>query len=136
MINRILQKITMGIAAGGLLTFIALTVIKFTHVKSTVDVIWLYMLASLILGVYFSLASFIFEIDSWSPLKQTIIHFLLTIGGFFLIAIPIGWIPFHFGTITFGIIIFTVMYMLNWASFYFYYKKVADKMNKQLHTNK
>ncbi|HEY4600715.1 MAG TPA: DUF3021 domain-containing protein [Cerasibacillus sp.] len=136
MINRILQKTTMGIAAGGLFTFIALTMIKFTHIESTVDVIWLYMFASLILGVYFGLSSFIFEIEAWSPLKQTIIHFLLTIGGFFLIAIPIGWIPLRFDTITVGIIIFSVIYMLNWTSFYFYYKKVADKMNKQLHTNK
>lgn len=132
MSNKIWNKVMMGIATGGLFTFIALTIIRFTQIKTTIEEIWLYMLASLIIGIYFGLSSFIFEKENWSPLKQTVIHFSFSIIGFFLIAIPIGWIPFRFFSIIAGIIVFVIIYILNWTGFYLYYKRIEASMNEHL----
>ncbi len=70
MIIEALRRSMMGIALGGIFTFVVLTIVKFTGADATVDQIWLYMLCSFILGIYFGLASFIFDDNGWSSLKK------------------------------------------------------------------
>src|SRR5690606_27353662 len=94
MIKEILKRSLVGIAFGGIATFIALTIIKFSHIEQSAAEVWNHMLASMLLGVYFGIASLIYETDKWNPLKKTIIHFGLSISAYFLIALPVGWIPF------------------------------------------
>ena len=132
MINEIVKRSMMGIAFGGIATFIALTIIKFAHIEQSAADVWGHMLASILLGIYFGIASLIYETDKWSPLKKTIIHYTLSLTVYFLIALPIGWIPFTTLSITIGILLFTVIYALYWLGFLLYFKKVESAMNKQL----
>lgn len=132
MIFEIIKRSMIGIAFGGIFTFIALTIMKFNDIEGTISEVWIHMLASFVLGVYYSLSSFIYEYDGWSPLKKTMIHFSLSIIVYFLIAIPIGYIPLHPLSIILGIVIFIVVYVLFWIGYFLYYKKIEASMNEQL----
>ncbi|HLQ98243.1 MAG TPA: DUF3021 domain-containing protein [Candidatus Dormibacteraeota bacterium] len=132
----VLKRVMIGIAYGGISTFIALTVLMILEINPPVAQIWLYTLAGFMLGIYFGVASFIFEIDKWSPLKTTVIHFLLSIAFYFMIALSIGWIPFTFTAIIISIFIFTAVYCIYWLGYRTYYKRVEDDLNKNLHKKK
>lgn len=132
MMIEILKRGMIGVAFGGIYTFVALTIIKFNHIEVSISEVWTHMLASLILGIYFGLSSFIYENERWSPLKKTVIHFSLSIIVFFLIAIPIGWIPFQILSILLGILLFIIMYSLYWTGYYLYFKKMENDLNEQL----
>ncbi|HAM81702.1 DUF3021 domain-containing protein [Ornithinibacillus bavariensis] len=136
MIKEILRRGLYGIAFGGIATFIALTIIKFAHFEETAAEVWNHMLASFGLGIYFGLASYIFETEKWSPLRKTITHYTLSIFVYILIALPVGWIPFNFKAVAIGILLFTVLYSLYWTGFFIYYKRNVDSMNEQLGKNR
>lgn len=132
MIKEIVKRSITGIAFGGIATFIALTIMKFAHIEGNISEVWNHMLASFVLGIYFGLASFIFETERWSPLGKTIIHFSLSILVYFIIAIPLIWIPFNFIAIGIGIVLFSIVYSVYWTGFYLYFKRVEVSMNEQL----
>jgi len=128
----ILKRVFNGIAWGGLATFIALTVLMIFNINPEVSIIWLYMVASFVFGIYFGLASFIFIIDHWSPLKKTIIHFSLSIIVYFAIALPLGWIPLTPIAITLSAFGFILVYIIFWFGYTLYYKKIETSLNDSL----
>ncbi|WP_164670836.1 DUF3021 domain-containing protein [Virgibacillus doumboii] len=133
MIIEAIKRSMTGIAFGGIVTFIALTIVKFTGTNASVSQIWNYMLCSFIIGIYFGLASFIFEDNGWSYLKQTVIHFILSIVIYFIISLFIAnWIPFTIAAILFSFLGFIFVYALFWIGYYLYYKKVEESMNANL----
>ena len=132
----ILKRAMYGIAYGGIYTFIALTILMILQITPPIFQTWLYMLAGLVLGVYFAVASFIFEVETWSPLKKTVIHFALSIVLYFMIALSVGWIPFTFTAIIIAIFIFTAIYSMYWFGYLIYYKRVEDSLNKNLPSRK
>ncbi|MFS8630937.1 MAG: DUF3021 domain-containing protein [Bacillales bacterium] len=137
MMIEILRRSMMGIAIGGIFTFIALTVMKFGGAEATVDQIWLYMLSSFILGIYFGLASFLFEDNGWSSLKKTVIHFFLSVAVYFIIVFFVAkWIPFTGKAIFISFLLFVFVYVVIWFGKYFYYKKVEAELNESLKKNK
>jgi hypothetical protein len=136
MMKEILHRTFYGIAFGGIATFIALTIIKFGHFEETAAEVWNHMLASFGLGIYFGLASYIYETEKWSPLRKTITHYTLSILVNILIALPVGWIPFNFPAIVIGVALFTILYSLYWTGFYIYFKKNVASMNKELDKNR
>src|SRR5690625_5424690 len=94
MLRKVANRSFMGLGLAYLITFIALTALIVQEIEMTVVEVWIYMLGSMILGVYFGVASLIFEIEKWSPLKQLAVHFVLSVILWLLIAIFIaGWIP-------------------------------------------
>lgn len=132
MIFEAIKRSMTGIAFGGIITFIALTILKFTHTDASVSQIWVYMLSSFIIGIYFGLASFIFEDNGWSYLKKTIIHFSISIIFYLIIALLVGWIPFVASAIFFTSLFFIFIYSLFWTGYFLYYKKVEASMNAHL----
>lgn len=132
MIKEILNRIVIGIATGGFLTFVVLTFMKFLGIEGTASEVWNHMLGSMVLGVYFALSSLIYEYDGWSPLKKTVTHYSLSILVYFLVALPIGWIPWNLLSVVVGILAFSVLYALYWTGFLLYFKKVEASLNKQL----
>lgn len=127
-----LKRAMMGIAYGGIFTFIILTVIHFTEIETTISQIWISMLCSFILGIYFGISSLIFEEDRWSILKQTVIHFILSISFYMIIALFAGWIPLTIIAILLASLFFAIFYMIYWVSYYFYYKKVEKSLNDSI----
>lgn len=128
----ILNRVMIGIAYGGIVTFIALTVLMILQINPPISEIWLYTLSGFLIGIYFGVASFIFEIDTWSPLKKTVIHFSLSIVFYFIIALSVGWIPFTFGAIIISIFIFTGIYCIYWFGYQAHYKRIEADLNKNL----
>src|SRR5690625_4982028 len=86
------KQVVSGIAWGGFITFIALTILVINDIESSVATIWLYMGGSIFLGIYFAIAAFIFTVEEWSPLKKTMIHFLLSLTVYFIVAFTIVWV--------------------------------------------
>lgn len=129
MIFEIARRSMFGIGFAGILTFIFLTVMTFAGIDATVSVIWLNMLGSLVIGIYFGAASLIFEIEKWSPLKQTIVHFILSITVYFPIAIAVGWIPFSLVPMLAGLGGFILTYSMFWLGISWYLRKIASSLN-------
>ncbi|MGM8365005.1 DUF3021 domain-containing protein [Virgibacillus sp. W0181] len=132
----VIKRSMLGIAYGGIFTFIFLTIAMINNLNTNIPVIWKSMLASFILGIFFGVASFIFEHDNWSPLKKTIIHFSLSIACYFSIALFIGWIPLKVQPILISIIIFIVIYVIFWFSYTIYFKKLEASLNEDLSRRK
>ena len=121
-----------GFAWAGLITFIALTFLMANDINPPIFTVWLYMLASILLGIYFGVASLIFEHDDWSPLKKTVIHFCLSVIIYFTIALTVGWIPLTVWPIVFSLLVFVLIYVIFWYGFNLYYKSIANSLNESL----
>lgn len=132
MIFEVVKRIFTGIAWGGLVTFFSLTILMINDINPDISTIWLYMLASFVMGIYFGLAAFIFIIDSWSPLKKTVIHFSLSITVYFSIAFPIGWVPLTPLAIIMSSVSFLLFYIVFWSGYTLYYKKIEESLNDSL----
>lgn len=129
MVRKIIQRGYVGISAGGLVTFVALTVLMLNEVEVKVADLWLNMLGSMLMGIYFGMASLLFEHEKWSPLKQLVVHFLLSITVFYPIAIGVGWIELQWRPILLGASMFVVIYAIFWFVLGSYYKRQARSMN-------
>lgn len=130
MIFNAFKRILYGVAAGSLITFTVLSFLIIQDIHSTIQEIWKHWLASMLIGIYYSFASIIFESERWSLLKQTVIHLTLTILIFFPISFVVGWIPFNPLSIVIGLGIFLAFYFITWTSMYFYYKSMERSMNE------
>lgn len=132
MVAKIFQRGMYGIAFGGIVTFIAQTIFMLIKVNPPVFQIWLYMLASFILGIYFALASLLFEVDHWSPLKKTVIHYCLSVAVYFIVSLSVSWISLNGKAIIIAIIGFTLIYLLFWFGYKLYYKRMEVVLNNSL----
>lgn len=86
------------------------------------------------LCVYFHSGNkeFIFVGNGMSMLKQTAIHFILSMIVYFSIALPMGWIPFTVSAIIWSSVFFIIIYAVFWGVYYLYYKKIEAAMNENL----
>lgn len=132
----ILKRVMTGIAFAGIITFIALTILVLNQVESSVFTIWMYMLGSILLGIYFGLASFIFTNNGWSPLMKTVVHFSISIIFYFIIALSMEWVPFTLLAIFLTSVAFTVIYVIYWTAYQLYYKRIEASMNEDLQRRK
>ncbi len=130
------KQVVYGITWGGSITFIALTILVINDIESSVMTIWLSMGGSIFLGIYFGLAAYIFTVDQWSPLKKTIIHFILSLTVYFIVAFTIGWVPFNGVSIIISTIIFSLIYMLFWFGYNLYFRKLTATLNETLEKRK
>ena len=116
-----------GMAFAALITFIFITVLLITETESTILDIWKGMFGSLIMGIYFGSASLIFDNEKWSPLKQTIIHFFLSV----TVWLP-GWVPVGIIPIVMGLVGFVFIYTVFWFVLRSYFSKVEKDLNEHL----
>ncbi|WP_173918525.1 DUF3021 domain-containing protein [Halobacillus sp. Marseille-Q1614] len=128
----IVERILIGCGFAAIFTFAALTIMLVNDVQSGVALIWKNMLGSILMGVYFSIASLIFEKEDWSLLKQTALHFILSVAVFYTIAAFTGWVPFTWGALLIGTAIFIAVYFIFWFFIGRYLKKMTADMNKSV----
>lgn len=90
-----------------------------------------YFLAG-VLGAGFSASSLIWQMTHWSPLKQSLIHFLILS----CIMLPIAWFAYWMPHTLFGFLsyfaIFIVLYLIIYAIISFSTKAKIKKMNQTL----
>ncbi|WP_082232617.1 DUF3021 domain-containing protein [Halobacillus massiliensis] len=130
--HQIVERVFIGLGFSGIFTFAALTIMMVNDVQAGVDIIWKNMLGSILMGVYFSLASLLFEVENWSLLKQTTLHFLLSVAVFYTISAFTGWVPFTLGALLIGTVIFIAIYFVFWSLIGLYLKKMTNEMNKSI----
>lgn len=85
-----------------------------------------------IIGLSFASASVIFEIDNWSFLKQTIIHFLITSVVMYICGFICNWFAHTVLSTVIWFAVYIVIYLLFWLGFTIYYNIILKKMNKEL----
>lgn len=96
----------------------------------------LYYLFCGLLGALCMGSSVIYDIESWSVLRCTATHFLITFGGFIafyagLIAIGVSNLP-PLGIRIFIVVIFVIVYFCIWLVQYLIYRRKVKKMNAKL----
>ena len=85
-----------------------------------------------IIGVTFASTTVIFELDRWSLVAQTALHFVITSVVMFFAGFFCGWFP-HTAISTliwFGV--FILVYIIMWLSFTLYYRKKTKEINNAL----
>ena len=85
-----------------------------------------------IIGTTFAATTVLFEIDSWSLLRQTILHFIITSIVMYIAGFLCGWFPHKLSSTLIWFGIFIVIYVIFWISFSSYYKNKVKKMNEAL----
>ena len=85
-----------------------------------------------IIGTTFAATTVLFEIDNWSLLKQTIIHFIITSIVMYIAGFLCGWFPHKLSSTLIWFGIFIVIYVIFWICFSSYYKNKVKKMNEAL----
>ena len=85
-----------------------------------------------IIGLTFAATTVIFEMDEWSLLRQTIIHFIITSIVMYIAGFLCGWFPHTVVSTLVWFGVFVVVYLIFWICFSLYYKNKVKKMNEAL----
>lgn len=136
MVLEILKRSMIGIAFGGICTFIALTIMMLNEFDATVTEVWQNMAASMVLGIYFGISSLIFGTSDSNIIKKSIIHFVLSYSVWFIIAGTVGWVPLSIKAVLWSTLMFILIYLLNWIGWYSYFKKIETVLNNHLQKHK
>lgn len=84
------------------------------------------------MGAIFGGASVIWDMENWSLLKQTLVHFAVISLSSFPLAYILNWLPHYlYGALGY-IGAFLSTYIIIWLSIYFSTKSKIKKMNEQL----
>ena len=89
-------------------------------------------LCSLLYGAAFAGASVIWEVESWSLLKQTVLHCIVISSSTLPIAYCMYWMPHNVLGIAIYILIFFFTYFFIWFSQYFAMKKKIQAFNDKV----
>lgn len=96
------------------------------------NAVLLQTVCSLLYGAAWAGASFIWKIENWSILKQTLSHLLICSFATFPIAYFMRWMPHNGPGILMYFGIFFAVYLFIWITQYFSYKKQLQKMNEKV----
>ena len=102
------------------------------NTNSEISAVIIQYLITGILGLTFSTGSIIFELDNWSLLKQTIVHFAATSVIMYFAGFFCGWFPHTTSSTIIWFVMFIVIYIIFWTSFYCYFKKKTREINETL----
>lgn len=109
---------------------------QLTHLcGNEINAVIIQAICSLIYGAVFSGASIIWEIDRFSLLKQTIIHYIVIS----VTSLPIAYLMHWMHHSAWGVIsyfsIFIIIYIIIWVSQYLAMKKRIKLFNKKMMTD-
>lgn len=96
------------------------------------DAVAVSVLLWMAMGLVFSAGTYIFTIKSWSPLKQTIVNFLIYYLGFSPLAILAGWFPLTWANFAVFTVIFVLVYLIVWTISSHIAKKEVKQINEKL----
>lgn len=89
-------------------------------------------LLSGIFGIVCIAGSLVFDIESWSLLKATVVHAVPVIILFVTISAVLKWVNFTFANCAIMVAIGVVTYALIWLIMYLIWKAEIKKMNEEL----
>lgn len=100
--------------------------------KSEINAVILQSVCSILYGAVWAGASFIWEKESWSLLRQTVTHLILCSAATLPTAYFMRWMPRSFMGLALYFGIFFAVYLSIWLSRYFYIKKSIERINKRM----
>ena len=85
-----------------------------------------------LLGTTFAATTVIFEMDNWSLIRQTLLHFIITSIVMYIAGFLCGWFPHTVVSTLIWFGVFIVVYVIFWVCFSMYYKNKVKKINEAL----
>ncbi|MBR6340378.1 MAG: DUF3021 domain-containing protein [Treponema sp.] len=110
--------------------FVSKSLLDLTGTKIAAVIVQYFMTG--LLGTTFAATTVIFEMDNWSLLKQTILHFVITSIVMYIAGFLCGWFPHTLVSTLIWFGVFIVVYLIFWLSFSLYYKNKVKKINEAL----
>ena len=147
MLNKIIKRALLGFVYGVFIgqtilileslmvgdgNFYAVSTYLVNHTSTRISAVIIQYLITGIIGMTFAGTTVIFEIDSWSILGQTALHFIITSIVMYLAGFFCGWFPHTLGSTLIWFAVFIVVYLIMWLSFSLYYKKKTKAINDSL----
>ncbi|HIG0360859.1 DUF3021 domain-containing protein [Clostridium sporogenes] len=130
-----LKRAVYGITVGVFVNQLIFAIIALNKgLQGTVEVNMMFNLfiISAILGFGIGAVSIVFDIEYWSLLKQTVVHFIAYACIYFPIAIYGKWMPKrNIARIKF-VAFYVIIYIVAWFLWKAYLKKKAMEINKKL----
>ena len=83
-------------------------------------------------GTTFAATTVIFEMDNWSLIRQTLLHFIITSIVMYIAGFLCGWFPHTVVSTLIWFGVFIVVYVIFWVCFSLYYKNKVKKINEAL----
>ncbi len=91
------------------------------------------IIASMIIGLAWSIPSVVYQNEKLSGIQQFIIHMSIGFIVFIPIAFYMGWFPSqNISSIIISLAISIISSLVIWLCFYFYYRNEANVINKKL----
>lgn len=142
-ISRALIGIPIGIAIGYIMTIIASAIVGdgFYHavmpelavrLGGELKAVLIQIVVCSFYGIAFAGSSVIWEIDSWSLLKQTIVHMLIVSAVCFPSAWLMRWMPRNLSGIIGYVAIFFAIYAVIWLSTWLFIRHNLSKINSNM----
>ncbi|MFC4355613.1 DUF3021 domain-containing protein [Chryseomicrobium palamuruense] len=133
MVSKLVIRIFGGFGVGAVVTLLALVLFNDNGDTVSAHLIALNLLGSMLIGGYFSVSALLFEIEEWSMLKQTLIHYTLSLIVLFpVFTLLTGWVPLNPHSLLIGLLFFTGTYVINWLGWFTYFKQMEKRMNASL----
>ena len=112
--------------------FYAVTDALFKLVGSKIGAVIVQYFLTGIIGTTFAATTVLFEIDEWSLLRQTILHFVITSIVLYIAGFLCGWFSHTVVSTLIWFGVFIVVYVIFWICFSLYYKNKVKKLNEAL----
>ncbi len=103
-----------------------------TQMGSEMNAVLLQTLLSAILGAVCGASSVIWEMESWSLFKQTLLHFIILSASMLPVAYVLYWMQHNLISFLIFEGIFLVIFVSIWLSQYLIYKNNIKKINSKL----
>lgn len=87
---------------------------------------------ALFVGAAFGASSVVWDMERWSMLKQTLVHFVAIVVSSFPLAYVMYWIPHYFLGALCYVALFVVVYAVIWILMYFSAKAKIKRLNEKL----
>ncbi|WP_413363608.1 DUF3021 domain-containing protein [Lysinibacillus sp. 3P01SB] len=88
---------------------------------------------SMIVGVACASPAFVYQIERLSFFQQSLIHFVVGLTVFFLVAFSLNWIPTNSMSLIISVVLLNILiFTFVWFLFYLYNRLEAKKMNRKI----
>ena len=142
-IKRGLLGIPVGITIGYLMTIInslifgngnycPVTPELVARMGNEINAVMLQSLLYAVIGFSFASSSVVWNMDSWSMLKQTALYFIINAVVMMPIAYGLNWMQHNSKGIIIYLAVFTLYFAVIWLVQYFIWKSYLKKMNTKL----
>lgn len=146
-INKIIKRAVMGFIYGIFIgqtilileslmvgdgNFYAVSTYLVNHTSTKIAAVIVQYFITGIIGLCFAATTVIFEMDSWSIIAQTALHFVINSIVMYVSGFLCGWFPHTLGSTLIWFGVFVVVYIIIWICFTMYYRKKIKEINKAL----